>query len=44
MSAHHALGQEGWEEVADYALDWLGEHGVAETIGKATGIDADTVR
>jgi NAD(P)-dependent dehydrogenase (short-subunit alcohol dehydrogenase family) len=23
---------------------WLGEHGVAETIGKATGADADTVR
>ena len=23
---------------------WLGEHGVAETIAKATGADADTVR
>ncbi len=23
---------------------WLGEHGVADTIGKATGVDADTVR
>ncbi|HTZ87700.1 MAG TPA: SDR family oxidoreductase [Solirubrobacteraceae bacterium] len=23
---------------------WLGEHGVAETIGKATGVDAETVR
>ncbi len=23
---------------------WLGEHGVAETVAKATGIDADTVR
>jgi NAD(P)-dependent dehydrogenase (short-subunit alcohol dehydrogenase family) len=23
---------------------WLGEHGVASTIGKATGVDADTVR
>ena len=23
---------------------WLGEHGVAETVGKATGVDADTVR
>ena len=23
---------------------WLGEHGVAATIGKATGVDADTVR
>jgi NAD(P)-dependent dehydrogenase (short-subunit alcohol dehydrogenase family) len=23
---------------------WLGDHGVAETIGKATGVDADTIR
>ena len=23
---------------------WLGDHGVAATIGKATGVDADTVR
>jgi NAD(P)-dependent dehydrogenase (short-subunit alcohol dehydrogenase family) len=23
---------------------WLGEHGVAETIAKATGVDADTAR
>jgi NAD(P)-dependent dehydrogenase (short-subunit alcohol dehydrogenase family) len=23
---------------------WLGEHGVAETVGKATGVDADTAR
>jgi NAD(P)-dependent dehydrogenase (short-subunit alcohol dehydrogenase family) len=23
---------------------WLGEHGVAQTVGKATGVDADTVR
>jgi NAD(P)-dependent dehydrogenase (short-subunit alcohol dehydrogenase family) len=23
---------------------WLGEHGVAATIGKAIGVDADTVR
>jgi NAD(P)-dependent dehydrogenase (short-subunit alcohol dehydrogenase family) len=23
---------------------WLGEHGVAETVGKATGVDADTIR
>jgi NAD(P)-dependent dehydrogenase (short-subunit alcohol dehydrogenase family) len=23
---------------------WLGEHGVAETVGKAIGVDADTVR
>ena len=23
---------------------WLGEHGVAETVGAATGVDADTAR
>ena len=23
---------------------WLGEHGVAETVGEATGVDADKVR
>jgi alpha-beta hydrolase superfamily lysophospholipase len=24
--SHFTLGQEGWEEVADYALDWAVEH------------------
>ena len=24
--SHYILGQEGWEEVADYALDWAAEH------------------
>jgi hypothetical protein len=24
--AHYTLGQDGWEEVADYALDWAKEH------------------
>ncbi len=24
--AHYTLGQDGWEEVADYALDWAREH------------------
>ena len=23
---HFTVGQEGWEEVADYALDWAKEH------------------
>jgi hypothetical protein len=23
--SHYSLGQEGWEEVADYALDWAVE-------------------
>ena len=26
--SHFTLGQEGWEEVADYALDWAAEHAV----------------
>jgi alpha-beta hydrolase superfamily lysophospholipase len=24
--SHYTVGQEGWEEVADYALDWALEH------------------
>ncbi len=24
--SHFTIGQEGWEEVADYALDWATEH------------------
>jgi hypothetical protein len=24
--SHYTLGQPGWEEVADYALDWCNEH------------------
>ena len=24
--SHYTLGQEGWEEVADYALEWAHEH------------------
>jgi alpha-beta hydrolase superfamily lysophospholipase len=24
--SHYTLGQEGWEEVADYALEWAQEH------------------
>ncbi len=23
---HHIVGQEGWEEVADYALEWAENH------------------
>jgi pimeloyl-ACP methyl ester carboxylesterase len=26
--SHYTLGQEGWEEVADYALDWATKHAV----------------
>ena len=27
--SHYTVGQEGWEEVADYALAWATEHAVA---------------
>ncbi len=27
--SHFIIGQEGWEEVADYALQWAMEHAVA---------------
>ena len=27
--SHYIVGQEGWEEVADYALEWAQEHAVA---------------
>ena len=27
--SHFTIGQEGWEEVADYALDWAVEHAAA---------------
>ena len=27
--SHYTLGQDGWEEVADYALDWAVSHGAA---------------
>jgi pimeloyl-ACP methyl ester carboxylesterase len=30
--SHYTLGQEGWEEVADYALDWAVSH-IAEAAG-----------
>jgi pimeloyl-ACP methyl ester carboxylesterase len=29
--SHYTLGQDGWEEVADYALDWATEHAAAAT-------------
>jgi len=24
--AHYTVGQDGWEDVADYALEWATEH------------------
>jgi alpha-beta hydrolase superfamily lysophospholipase len=29
--SHFTIGQEGWEDVADYALDWALEHAAAPT-------------
>jgi hypothetical protein len=26
LTAHFIIGQDGWEEVADYALSWATEH------------------
>jgi dipeptidyl aminopeptidase/acylaminoacyl peptidase len=26
--SHFTIGQEGWEEVADFALDWAAQHAV----------------
>jgi hypothetical protein len=28
--SHSIIGQDGWEEVADYALDWAAEHAAAK--------------
>lgn len=30
--SHFAIGQDGWEEVADYALDWAVEHAVVPAV------------
>ena len=27
--SHYTVGQDGWEEVADYALEWATEHAAA---------------
>jgi alpha-beta hydrolase superfamily lysophospholipase len=35
--SHYTLGQEGWEEVADYALDWAIENAAAERPVTVTG-------
>jgi predicted esterase len=29
--AHYIVGQDGWEEVADYALDWATKHAAGRT-------------
>ena len=26
--SHYAVGEDGWEEVADYALEWAKEHAI----------------
>jgi alpha-beta hydrolase superfamily lysophospholipase len=27
--SHFTVGEQGWEEVADYALDWAADHAIA---------------
>jgi pimeloyl-ACP methyl ester carboxylesterase len=34
--AHYTIGQDGWEEVADYALEWATTHARAETAGSSS--------
>lgn len=34
---HYTLGQDGWEEVADYALEWATQHASATVTGPAGG-------
>ena len=29
--SHYTLGQDGWEKVADYALEWAEEHAVTRS-------------
>ena len=34
--SHYTVGQDGWEEVADYALEWAEEHAVTRpALGRA---------
>lgn len=33
---HYTLGQDGWEEVADFALDWAGKHASANALAERT--------
>ncbi len=33
--AHDIVGQEGWEEVADFALDWAEQHARPVAAGPA---------
>jgi alpha-beta hydrolase superfamily lysophospholipase len=30
--SHYICGEPGWEEVAQYAADWLGQQGIPETV------------
>jgi pimeloyl-ACP methyl ester carboxylesterase len=34
--AHYTIGQDGWEEVADYALEWATAHARAETANSSS--------
>jgi pimeloyl-ACP methyl ester carboxylesterase len=35
--SHYTVGQDAWEEVADYALDWAVENAVVSTGAPSTG-------
>jgi pimeloyl-ACP methyl ester carboxylesterase len=37
--SHYTVGQEGWEEVADYALDWAVEHARERPVASAKSTD-----
>jgi alpha-beta hydrolase superfamily lysophospholipase len=38
--SHFTVGEEGWEEVADYALDWALEHASAPMPASPAGLDS----
>jgi pimeloyl-ACP methyl ester carboxylesterase len=39
--AHYTLGQEGWEQVADYALSWATDHAQDEGARAASALGAE---
>ena len=36
--SHFTMAQDGWEEIADYALDWAVQHGAVHLDGRATSV------
>ena len=39
--SHYTLGQDGWEEVADYALEWATANAVAPATSARPAADAE---